>query len=55
MIGKVWHAHILNTQMYFHHMPFCSRNREETEKIADDLLMFEKLKALSIAHMNKTV
>jgi len=66
MIDKAWHAHILNTQMYFHfsesvfgrylhHIPFWSGNREETEKIADDLSMFEKLKAFGITNMNETV
>ncbi|CAF1474125.1 unnamed protein product [Rotaria sordida] len=66
MVDKAWHAHILNTPMYFrfsetmfgkylHHLPFWSGNREQAAELVDDIPMFEKLKALGIENMNETV
>jgi hypothetical protein len=66
MVDKAWHAHILNTKMYFqfsetnygkylHHLPFWSGNQGEAEQVVDDIPMFEKLKLLGIQNMNESV
>ncbi|CAF1435437.1 unnamed protein product [Rotaria sordida] len=66
MVDKAWHAHILNTKMYFrfsetefgrylHHLPFWSGNVEEAARFDDDIPMFGKLNALGIENMNETV
>ncbi|CAF3481555.1 unnamed protein product [Rotaria sp. Silwood1] len=66
MVDKAWHAHILNTKMYFrfserafgrylHHLPFWSGNMEEATQFVDAISMFEKLNALGIENMNQTV
>jgi hypothetical protein len=66
MVDKAWHAHILNTPMYFrfsqtmfgkylHHLPFWSGNREEAAQLDDNVPMIQKLKGFGIENMNETV
>ena len=68
MIDKAWHAHILNTPMYFkfsqlmfgkylHHLPFWSGNMADRNVVADSLHVFvyERLQRLGIHDMNETV
>ncbi|CAF0778340.1 unnamed protein product [Adineta ricciae] len=66
MVDKAWHAHILNTKMYFrfselnfgrylHHLPFWSGNQDEAEELNEDISMLDKLKILGIQNMNETV
>ncbi|CAF3644943.1 unnamed protein product [Rotaria sordida] len=65
MVDEAWHAHILNTPMYFrfstaefgsylHHIPFWSGNRKQTGQLNDDISMLEKLKKLGIQNINET-
>ncbi|CAF2943687.1 unnamed protein product [Rotaria sp. Silwood2] len=66
MVDKAWHAHILNTKMYFrfsqaafgrylHHLPFWSGNTEEAAQFYDAISMFKRLNALGVENMNETV
>ncbi|CAF1462748.1 unnamed protein product [Didymodactylos carnosus] len=67
MVDKAWHAHILNTRMYFkfseamfgtylHHVPFWSDNIEEQMAYSDsEVPMYVKLKELGIQDLNETV
>jgi hypothetical protein len=68
MIDKAWHAHILNTPMYFkfsetqfgkyiHHLPFWSGNMPSEDNILNSSYesVYEQLKQLGIHSMNETV
>ena len=66
MVDEAWHAHILNTPMYFrfskaefgsylHHLPFWSGNRKQADQLSDDISMLEKLRKLGIKNINETV
>jgi hypothetical protein len=68
MIDKAWHAHILNTPMYFqfsetqfgkyiHHLPFWSGNMPSEGDSLDFLHepVYERLKRLGIHSINETV
>ncbi|CAF4602498.1 unnamed protein product, partial [Rotaria sp. Silwood2] len=66
MVDEAWHAHILNTPMYFrfsnaafgsylHHLPFWSGNRKLANQLHDDIPMLEKLIKLGIENINETV
>ncbi|CAF1357035.1 unnamed protein product [Adineta steineri] len=66
MVDKAWHAHILNTKMYFrfseaafgryfHHVPFWSGNMEMEAQFDNSMSMFERLNALGVENMNETV
>ena len=68
MIDKAWHAHILNTPMYFnfckaifgkylHHLPFWSGNimSVDTVLVSSARLVYERLEQLGIQSINETV
>jgi hypothetical protein len=68
MIDKAWHAHILNTPMYFkfsemtfskylHHIPFWSGNIQSVDAnpVSSATSIYERLEQRGIQYMNKTV
>ncbi|CAF1464053.1 unnamed protein product [Adineta steineri] len=69
MIDKAWHAHILNTPMYFkfsemvfgkylHHLPFWSGNIQTSANanlVSPAKSVYNRLEQLGVQYMNKTV